>query len=126
MVATPEPVQRKAGNRPGHPGLDGKNHTGRTRVTFETETGKKKITLLPPALSLKEVRFLWRTSRGRSASKRRSGGLPTAPDPIDFNEQAPARTVCTKRRSRLYVVYIYKDISDATGRRISSGVLGWD
>lgn len=25
---------------------------------------KKKISLLPPALSLKEVRFLWRTSRG--------------------------------------------------------------
>lgn len=53
MVATPEPVQRKAGNRPGHPGLDGKNHTGRTRVTFETETGKKKNYALASSIKLK-------------------------------------------------------------------------
>lgn len=37
-----------------------------------------------------------------------------------------SRTVCTKRRTCIYVVYIYKDITDATRRRISSHVLGYD
>lgn len=120
MVATPELVQRKARDttaRPGHQGLDGKNDTRRTRVIFETET-EKKITLLPPALSLKEVRFLWRMSCLRSASKRERRAA-NGPWPYWFNEQTPARTVCTPKRTCIYVVYIYKDITDATRRQIS-------
>lgn len=50
-------------------------------------------------------------------------GCERPPDPIDFNEQTSAGTVCTERRSCIYVVYIYKDITDATRRRISR-VLG--
>lgn len=85
-------------------------------MNLTSDLKRKQILFLPPALCLKEFKcdFKWRPSHLCSAREWWDAGPCKWPSTFsDFKNRCwSSRTICTKKRTCIYVMYIYKDITN--------------